>query len=83
MVILNKNLENEKLEIGVGMFGDLAFDKETRKFADPQQKITTNFSGNKIGMMSWGIDVLLWANITDQIMWFLPRNGAFCSCFYY
>ena len=27
----------KKFEIGVGMFGDLAFDKETRKFADPQQ----------------------------------------------
>ncbi|WP_317126154.1 hypothetical protein [Cloacibacterium normanense] len=29
----------KKFEIGVGMFGDLAFDKETRKFADPQQKL--------------------------------------------
>ena len=29
----------KKFEIGVGMFGDLVFDKETRKFADPQQKL--------------------------------------------
>ena len=29
----------KKFEIGVGMFGDLVFDKETRKFAEPQQKL--------------------------------------------
>lgn len=32
-------MENRKFELGVGMFGDLAFEKETGKFADAGQKL--------------------------------------------
>ena len=46
----------KKLEIGVGMFGDLAFDKETRKFADPQQKLQEILAEIKLAD-ELGIDV--------------------------
>ena len=46
----------KKFEIGVGMFGDLAFDKETRKFANPQQKLQEILAEIKLAD-ELGIDV--------------------------
>lgn len=46
----------KKFEIGVGMFGDLAFDKETGKFADAQQKLQQILAEIKLAD-ELGIDV--------------------------
>ena len=45
-----------KFEIGVGMFGDLPFDKETGKFANPQQKLQEILAEIKLAD-ELGIDV--------------------------
>lgn len=45
-----------KFEIGVGMFGDLPFDKETGKFADAQQKLQQILAEIKLAD-ELGIDV--------------------------
>lgn len=46
----------KKFEIGVGMFGDLTFDKETGKFADAQQKLQQILAEIKLAD-ELGIDV--------------------------
>ena len=46
----------KKFEIGVGMFGDLAFDNETGKFADSQQKLQEILAEIKLAD-ELGIDV--------------------------
>ena len=46
----------KKFEIGVGMFGDLAFHKETGKFANPQQKLQEILAEIKLAD-ELGIDV--------------------------
>lgn len=46
----------KKFEIGVGMFGDLSFDQETGKFANPQQKLQEILAEIKLAD-ELGIDV--------------------------
>ncbi|MDN3694882.1 hypothetical protein QWZ06_22810 [Chryseobacterium tructae] len=61
------------MELGIGMFGDLAFDQSTGKYRDAGTKLHEILEQVKL-MDEVGIDVSLWENITVRIMLFLPRK---------
>ena len=61
------------MELGIGMFGDLAFDQKTGKYQDAGTKIREILQQVKL-MDEVGIDVSQWVNIIAQIMPFRRRK---------